>query len=33
MKSVDITERELVQSVETGENPLEDQSAVQESLP
>jgi hypothetical protein len=32
MKSVDISERELVQSVETGEHLLEDQSAVQESL-
>ena len=31
MKSVDISERELVQSVETGEHLLEDQSAVQES--
>jgi hypothetical protein len=33
MRSVDITEKELVQSVETRENPREDQSAVQESLP
>src|SRR5271157_5160880 len=32
LKSVDISERELVQSVETGEHLLEDQSAVQESL-
>lgn len=31
LKSVDISERELVQSVETGEHLLEDQSAVQES--
>ncbi len=31
MKSVDISERELVQSVETREDLLEDQSAVQES--
>ncbi len=32
LKSVDISERELVQSVETGEHLLEDQSAVRESL-
>lgn len=32
MRSVDITEKELVQSVETGENPLEGESAAKEPL-